>query len=404
VKATDETMADYKKDHPEVTFKDLTMKYRSVVSTLLADLSRDQLEVDLVFMPPSLVCSFASNLAEVPADVITLTEAQNTFFAAPLEGSTCAGKLKGLPVEYNLEYGGVIVNLDKYQAKFPGKTPDWRTWDGFIAEAAALSEYDLLGKPLANGLDLSPDWPQPAQMLLYNQIVQRGGSYWSPTGEFDFTTPEAEASLSAIVGWITVDKIMFPELIPDRNTFFTVRLVSGAVGYGWNDVNKPLSVMGYAGTWALPATNGARPAGNNTRFDFFALPPMVGSEHKFVQNSGFAWAVPRNSKNQKVAWDVARTLTLSPAVARKWSAIGGSLPALRVNGTAAAAAQDPILARVQPLLELGRWRGNFPAAATDTIEATVMSNVFSAATGKKSVPQALADMEEAANNAVKQSR
>jgi multiple sugar transport system substrate-binding protein len=403
VNATDDALAEYTKSHPHVTFRDITTDYRSVVSTLLADLKRDQLSVDLVFMPPSILCSFAANLAEVPGEVLTLSEAQNSFFAAPLAGSTCQGVLKGLPVEYNLEYGGVIVNVDKYQQRFPGKIPEWATWNDFITEAAALTEYDGSGKPCANGLDLSPDWPQPAEEILYAQILQRGGSYWV-NGEFKFDTQQARDALATMVRWITVDRVMFPgALIPDKNTFFLNRLAGGATGYGCNDPSRPLSVMAYAGTWALPATVGQIPDGK-AHFDFFALPPMVGTEHRFVQNSGFAWAVPHSSKNQKVAWDVARTLTLVPENARRWSRIGGSLPALRVNGTAAAAANDPILARVQPLLERGQWRGDFPAAATDTIEATIMSNYFAAVSGQKTVEQALSDMQETANNAIRTSR
>ena len=85
-------------------------------------------------------------------------------------------------MEYNLEYGGVVVNLDKYQAKFPGKTPGWTDWGQFIAEASTLSEFDAAGKPMANGLDIAADWPEPAKHLFLSQILQRGGSYWSSTG------------------------------------------------------------------------------------------------------------------------------------------------------------------------------------------------------------------------------
>ena len=50
---------------------------------------------------------------------------------------------------------------------------------------------------------------------------------------------------------MTTDKVMFSSLSPAANTFVTTRFAMGASGYGWNDVEKPLSIMGYAGTWAL---------------------------------------------------------------------------------------------------------------------------------------------------------
>jgi multiple sugar transport system substrate-binding protein len=400
VQASDDAFAAYRMASPHVTISDVTLRYPSLTATLLADLKTGKLNADLVFVPPSWVCSFADNLTDVPADVITLPEAQNTFFAAPLAGSTCNGKLKGLPQEYNLEYGGVVLNLTKYQAKFQGKTPSWTDWNTFISEASMLTEYDGT-RPAANGLDIAPDWPQPVKHIFFSQILQRGGQYWAASGNtFDFSTQAARESLGEMVKWLNVDKVMFRSLIPGSNTFVTTRLAAGATGYGWSDPAKPLSVMGYGGTWALPNTVGQLPAGSTTRYDFYALPPMVGDQHKFVQNSGFAWVVPRTSKNPKVAWDLARSMTLVPAAARKWTTTGGALPALKSNGTAAAAASDPLLAKVQPLLERGQWVGYIPAGAIETVEGAILSNFFDAVSGMKTVGQALTDMQQAANEAL----
>src|SRR5947207_2636905 len=111
VKADKDFFALYKASHTNVTVKGETIKYPTLAATLLADLKAGKLNFDLVRVQPSWVCTFADNLTDVPADVLTLSDAQNTFFAAPLSGSTCDGKLKGLPMEYNLEYGGVVGNI-----------------------------------------------------------------------------------------------------------------------------------------------------------------------------------------------------------------------------------------------------------------------------------------------------
>jgi multiple sugar transport system substrate-binding protein len=398
-RADDDAFADYVLAHPLVKIVDHTTTYPLQTSLLVGNLKADNLDADLVRVPPSWVCGFADNVVDVPEDIITLERARTTFFAAPLAGSTCGGKLKGLPIEYNLEYGGVVLNLDKYQARFPGKTPAWTDWDAFITEAASLTEYDDMNKPRANGLDIAPEWPQPFKHIFFSQIVQRGGSYWSADGKsFDFSTHAAYDALTEMVSWLTVKKVMYPSLVPPNDTFVTNRLIGGATGYGWNDLSRPLSVMGYAGSWALANTRGQLPSGNHTRYGYYALPPMVGAEHRFVQNSGFAFVVPRTSKNQKAAWDVARAIALDPEGARRWSAIGGALPALRVNGSAAAAAGDPILAQVQPLLEKGNWVGYIPVEAIETIEGTMVSDFFAAVKGTMNVTQALADMQQKAND------
>jgi multiple sugar transport system substrate-binding protein len=397
--ADDAFFAEYKTAHPTVTVTDTSIDYASLTSRLLADLKTDRLGVDLVRIPPSWVCSFAANLADVPKEIVSLTDAQNTFFPAPLQGSTCNNVLKGLPMEFNLEYGGVVVNVDKYMAKF-GKAPSWNAWGDFIEDASRLTEYDN-NLPAANGLDIDPGWPQPAKHIFFSQILQRGGKYWSASGDsFDFSTPQAKAAFADMVGWVKEKKVMHASLVPSKNTFVTTRLAKGATGYGWNDATKPLSIIGYVGTWGLTDTLGQIPMGSNTRYDFVTLPPMVGNEHKFVQNSGWALAVPKTSKNQKAAWELAAALALNPSAMRKWSATTGALPALRANGTAAVAMTDPTLQKVQPLLDKGQWVGYIPAAAIETVEGAIVSNFFDAATDKKTLDKALADMQQTANDAL----
>ena len=393
--------AEYMRAHPNVTIVDTTIPFNALTATLDGDLKIDQFKYDLVLIPPSWICSYVNNIMEVPADVVSVSDAQNTFFPAPLVGSTCGDKLVGLPVEYNLEYGGVVVNLDKYQAKFPGKTPGWTDWNAFIADAAALTEYDAAGMPKANGLDIDPDWPAPVMQLLFGQILQRGGKYWGPSGDlFNFNTPEARDGLAAMVSWLTVNKVMYPGIVPTKNTGVTNRLAAGATGYGWSDPAKPLSVIGYVGTWGVPSTVGQLPAGSTWHYGFFALPPMVGTEHKFVSDGGWAFAVPKTSKNPKVAWDIAKSMALSPEAMRKWSAVTGALPALRANGSPAAAVGTPGLAQVQPLLEHGQYRGHIPALALQTAPGAFVTNFFAAAAGTKTIEMALADLERTANEAI----
>jgi multiple sugar transport system substrate-binding protein len=404
IKADDEAFALYTKDHPDVEIVPTTVKYQSLSASLMAELKQDALDADLVAVIPSWVCTFADNLADVPADVATLAQAQAAFFAPPLAGSTCNGRLKGLPVEYNLEYGGVVVNVGKYQERFPGKDPGWTDWAGFIAEARALSEYE--GEVArTNGLDIDPIWPQPAKHIFLSQILQRGGSYWAAGGEaFDFKSAAARESLEEMVNWIVRERVMSRDLVPERNTFVTTRLAMGATGYGWNDLGKPLSVMGYAGTWAVPNTIGQVPPGMSRRYEFYTVPPMVGTQHKFVQNSGWSFVVPKTSKNAARAWDVARSIALDPQGARRWAAIAGTLPALRENGTREAAAADPLLSKVLPLLEHGQWVGYIPAAAIETVEGAIVSAFFDAAAGKKTIDEALTQMQDTANTALRQHR
>jgi hypothetical protein len=172
-------------------------------------------------------------VTDVPADVITMADAQATFFAPILAGATCKGVLKAIPVEYNLEYGGVVANVDKYRARFPGKTPSWTDWRSFIGEAAALAEFDTDGTPRANGLDIDPGWAGPAVYIFLSAILQRGGHYWTPALDaFDLNTQEARDSITDIASWVTRDHVMSLSLCPTTGpaSFVATRLVQGQTG------------------------------------------------------------------------------------------------------------------------------------------------------------------------------
>ena len=121
--------------------------------------------------------------------------------------------------------------------------------------------------------------------------------------------------------------------------------------------------MGYVGTAGVPSTVAELPAGSPWTFDFFAVPPMVGTEHEFVQDSGWSFAVPNTSRNPAVAWDIARSLALSAEDMRRWSSVTGALPALKENATPETAAEHPYASKVLHLLPRGRWFGFVPLEA-----------------------------------------
>jgi multiple sugar transport system substrate-binding protein len=403
-KADDDAFAAYSAAHPEVRVEATSVNWATWTGALNSDLKRDRYMFDLVLMPPSVVCSFADNLEDVPPEVITLEEARRVFFPQPLAGVICDGRLKGLPVEYNLEYGGVVINVDRYQAKFGKPMPDWTTWNQFIMEAAQLAEIDpTAGTPCFNGLDISPDWTEPIRHIFLSQILQRGGHYATPDGLFDLDTQEARDSLAEMMKWINMDKVMSLNLVPPMNSFILDRLVAGATGFGCADATEPLTTMGYVGPWALREVT-SQTADMSRRYGYFRVPPMVGTEHRFVQNSGFAFAVPKTSKNAKAAWAVIGATALSPETMKQWGATAGALPALRANGTPEAAAGDPVLSQVQPLLELGQWQGYVPSSAIEEVDGAFVTNFLAAVRGTKTIDQALADMQQTANNAILQAR
>src|SRR6185436_5240935 len=118
------------------------------------------------------------------------------------------------------------------------------------------------------------------------------------------------------------------------------------------------AAMVYTGTWGnAVATQNAAMQGKTTDFAYFMHPPFFGTEHKFVQNSGWALVVPKNSEHAAVALDAARFLTTDAPTVAEWSRLAGQISPLRAQTTPEALASDPIKSSIQPLLEKGRWVG-----------------------------------------------
>ncbi len=80
------------------------------------------------------------------------TQAQEIYYAAPLGGYIYEGKLYGLPIEFNLEYGGAYVNRDMFEAAGLPYPPQWKTWDDVVADAKKLTKFDNTGAMEVAGL------------------------------------------------------------------------------------------------------------------------------------------------------------------------------------------------------------------------------------------------------------
>ncbi|HXU82192.1 MAG TPA: extracellular solute-binding protein, partial [Polyangia bacterium] len=325
----------YTKAHPNVTFDVKVVNYNALLALLESDFATGALKADLISIPPSYACGYAAQLTAMPE--ATVAQAREAFLPAPLEGSTCDGVVMGLPREYNLEYGGILVNMKRYRDKLPGKSPkDWKTWDDVLADAKALTEYDAAGNVTVAGLEFRHR--DPIKHIFLALILQQGGQFWNAdhTG-FAFNTPEARMALKWLADAALVHKYLNLDAPPPR--WWALALV------------EDKAAMVYTGTWGnAVATQTATMQGKPVELAYFMHPPFFGTEHKFVQNSGWSLVVPKNSANVAVAQDVARFMTLDAPTVAQWSTLSGQISPLRAQTTPEALASDPIKSPIQPLL------------------------------------------------------
>ncbi|MCB9136346.1 MAG: extracellular solute-binding protein [Anaerolineales bacterium] len=313
-------IAAYTAEHPNVTINLETFDYDTYIQTLQTALPA-KTEADLLQMFGSWVCSYADggSLAEVPATMTSLQAAQDAFFAPQIAGYTCDGKLYGLPQEYNIEYGAVLVNtaLAK-EAGLTDITNGWTTWDDFIADAKALTimqdgvmtraGYNFTG---SDGLTAS----------FYSLILQNGGTYLTGDG-FTVNTPEGHAALALLKRFVD-EGLVDPVLFNDTQNWVGDSYFEGT------------SAIGLVGPWVVPEYGADY--GEVLDVTQYVHLPTVGADKSFVAASGWGLAVSANSPAAETAWDFVKFATMNAQNAVQFNITSGTLPALKANATGDAA-------------------------------------------------------------------
>jgi multiple sugar transport system substrate-binding protein len=342
-----ETLADsYMAANPGVTITFETFDYDTYIQTLQTALPAGT-EADILQMFGSWVCSYAEggNLAEVPSDVLSLSEAEAAIFPAQLAGYTCGGKLYGVPQEFNIEYGATLVNTSIAADSGVDVSEGWANWDDFIADALAMTEVQD-GVMVRAGYHFTASDAIPA--TFYSLILQNGGEYLTDEG-FKVNTPEGLAALEFMKRLID-EGVVDPLLFNDEENW---------VG---DCYFEELCAMGLVGPWVIADYGGDYPDIVDVT-QYVAL-PYFGSEPKLVAASGWGLSVSSNSKVQEAAWDFVKYVALDPANAVQWNLASGTLPALVVNATGGArdqlVASFPYFSPFLDILQYAQGEGAFP--------------------------------------------
>ena len=374
-------IAAYQEAHPDVQITLETFEYDTYIQTLQTTMPSGE-EADVLSMFGTWTCQYAERLSPVPEDVMTLAEAEDLYYAAPVGGFTCDGKLYGLPQEFNIEYGGVLVNKTMYEAAGLTYPPKWETMDDVLKDGQALSKFDDAGVMTVAGFDFNAG--DPASFWFLAGINQRGGDYWKAdhTG-FTFDTPEAketlEYMLSAVKDWQVLDPVLFN----DAQNWVGSAFFEGKVA------------IGYIGPWAVSMGVTDYPDFKD-EYGYFVL-PAVGDEPIFVADSGWGLVVSPNSEHKDVAWDFAKFATANKDNALQWNVTSSTIPAIPEN------AESPELATALPWiteelkqLSYGRYMGGMPDRDLVVYEV-IYPHILNALQGLETVDEALQAMDAEAN-------
>ena len=386
LKASDDLIKKWAEQNSKIVVKHENFAYDVLLSTIQTSMAAKN-EADIIEMFGSWVQSYAkgNTIAPVPEGVMTLADAQKLFFKAPLDGFVWQGKLYGLPHEYNLENGGVLVNkrmFDEARVKYP---PAWTSWDEVIADAKKLTKFDGTTMTQAGLHWLNADG---FAFWLWEGILERGADYFAADKiHLNLTSPQALDNVQWMVDLCLKHKVV------DANTFNpTIADVQDSFFQG-------LCAIGFRGPWVVPGGRVNYPKFTDP-WDYVSIPPLFGSQYNFAADSGWGEVVSPNSKNQDAAWQFIKYTAGIKEQSRIWNVNTGTAPSMQE------VAADPTLLTdlnwLGPSLKVlpyGRFVGDLQDR--DFIWYNVVRDtIVTACQGNLSVKDACAKMEKDSNDKI----
>ena len=371
----------YEQAHPNIDITLETFEYDTYIQTLATAMPAGE-EADILQLFGTWTSEYAERLLSVPEDVMTVSQAKELFYSAPIGGFVVEGKLYGLPQEFNCEYGGVLVNKSMFEKAGVAYPPEWKTMDDVLTNAKALVQTDDAGLMTVAGFHFTSSDPTVFSFLA--GIKQRGGDYWNADHSgFTFNTPQAKATLEwmlkAVEEWGVVDPVLFND---EQNwvgdAFFEGR-----------------AAIGYIGTWAIAEGRVGYPDFED-EWDYFWLPPIQG-DPVFVADSGWGLVVSPNSEHPTAAWEFAKFVTTDPGNAIEWNLASGTIPAMPEVAKAPKIGEEmPWVAKALEILPYGSYLGSMPDRDLVVYEI-VYPHVLNALQGLETVDEALQMMDDEAN-------
>ena len=227
-------------------------------------------------------------LSPVPLDLISdlLDDCFEPVLGA-FKGSD--NRYYGVPVEFNNEYGAMLVNKPEFQRL---GIPYPTTWDEIVdvARRTTVRRGEIFDM---RGLDFTTDDTLTTTFL--SMILSKGGQYFV-NGKFKLTTPEAQEALQILVNWVTVDHLTNT----DSATGAQGDEIDGAHFLGQNN-----AMIVPRGPWVISLLDEEYNKKYGVYFDYIRF-PFYGPIPAFPAETGWSMCVPKKTKVADAAWTYVR--------------------------------------------------------------------------------------------------
>jgi len=252
------------------------------------------------------------------------------------------GNFYGIPLEYNIEYGGMLVNKPRFEEmglEYP------KTWDAIIDTAKKTTKYSGSVYTM-RGLDFTTDDTLTTTFL--SMILSMGAEYWV-NGKFSFTTPEARQALQTLVDYVKVYRL---------TNLDSATEAQGAEIDGAHFLGRDEAMMVPRGPWVISMLEEEYGKTYGVDFDYIKF-PFFGKIPAFPAETGWSMCVPKNSKAAEAAWKYIDFFMHHENLLRHNINCSQVPPRKSVATDSGYAEQMPFMIPLLDILDYGRFIGPF---------------------------------------------
>lgn len=273
----------FMEENPDIVVNTEYFPYDQFESKVQTSLTSKEGGADIYELWGGWGVDFASTgaLAAIPDDMANKI-IEDSY--APTTGSLLYdGKLYGIPLEYNIEMGGMLVNntmLKEEGISVP------TTWDELIAasQKATVKEGDFC---TIKGFDFV-NWDSVTYILL-SMILGKGGQYLNEDGSVDFNIPEAISAFEEL-----------RSLVVDMSVTDLEGLTGGGDLEGYQQLFAGTTLFVPRGPWTIAEGTNTFELTYGGDFQYTAL-PWYG-DVAFAAETGWAIAINGKSEEQDAAF------------------------------------------------------------------------------------------------------
>ena len=373
VKATENLIADFKAKHTNVSFKYQSFPYDEFSQKLKVSFTTAS-GPDIVLMFGTWVTDYAKNSLVAPA--VDSGKLKGTYYDAALGAYTWEDKVYGVPLEFNIENGGMLVHPEMFKAQDVAYPETWSE----LVEAAKKLTVRTGDNIKVKGFDFTSGDNITYSLLSF--ILQQGGSYWTEDGHMNLSTPEAKKGMQELVDLVNVHKVT------------DMRQFGGDLDIS-DYFYKGDSAMAYRGPWVIPVGKDIYQVDD---FEYVPVPSYTNEPPYFAAESGWGLVVNQKSKHTDIGWEFLNYAS-EPEAAMGWNMTTFTVPSNKQ------VAEDPKFVEQVPMMEVplsmlqyGRWIGLLPDR--DFFFEQVNNNFYGIVNGDFTLEQGLNNLETSVNKLI----